>query len=57
MFAKSNAQLIKDLLHEVRQQLEYYAETQMPLSATESVRRRLLVDALVSSAEWIRSTK
>lgn len=57
MFAKSDAQLIQDLLREVRQQLEFYAETQMPMSATESKRRQLLADALVSAAEWIRSTK
>lgn len=46
MFAKSNTKLIQDLLHTVRQDLEFYAETQMPDSATESVRRRLLTERL-----------
>jgi hypothetical protein len=51
MFSKTNDQLINEILDTMRIDLRHYADMEMSDSATESVRRELLAEALVALAE------
>jgi hypothetical protein len=51
MFSKTNDRIIDEILDTMRIDLRHYADMEMSDSATESVRRELLAEALVALAE------
>ena len=51
MFSKTNDRIIDEMLATMRIDLRHFSDTEISDSATESVRRELLAEALVTLAQ------